>query len=241
MAKITIPHAYEGIGGVAHGGYVAGRLAAHADGPVEVSLRRPPPVDTPLTVTEADGALELRDPGGGLVGEARTAEPSWSWSPAVTLDEAASRQPAPGYGEHPFPGCFVCGTARTDGFGLRVSAPDDADVVAGVWTPTGPLLPDGPEVPAEFLWAVVDCTTAWSFSHHWGDPAWWPALTGRIAVVGGGPVSRCAPHLVAGRVVGRQGRRVTVEAAVVDVEGRALAQARAVWVVVDALPAAAGR
>src|SRR5918993_4155031 len=76
-----------------HGGYSAGRAAAlvepASDGAVEVTLRRPVPLATPLTVAaEAGGAVALSS-GGDLVMEARPvpavapADP-----PLVTLDAA---------------------------------------------------------------------------------------------------------------------------------------------------------
>ena len=56
----------------ANGGYAAGRLAAFVDGPAEVTLRLPPPLDRPLAVAADDGRVLLLD-GEAVVAEARGA------------------------------------------------------------------------------------------------------------------------------------------------------------------------
>jgi hypothetical protein len=57
--------------GVANGGFACGSLAALADGPAEVTLRRPPPLDQPLEVRgDADGGLLMEDRDGMLVATA---------------------------------------------------------------------------------------------------------------------------------------------------------------------------
>lgn len=47
---ILIDRRYCGPPNSANGGYAAGRLAAFVDGTAEVTLRRPPPLDTALNV-----------------------------------------------------------------------------------------------------------------------------------------------------------------------------------------------
>ena len=73
MPELVIPPRYRGPAGSGNGGYVCGRIAAYADGPVAVTLRRPPPLATPMTVEQAgdDGALRVRH-GGTLIAEATT-------------------------------------------------------------------------------------------------------------------------------------------------------------------------
>ena len=43
---LVIPTRYCGPPGSGNGGYVCGRIAAYANGPVTVTLRRPPPLAT---------------------------------------------------------------------------------------------------------------------------------------------------------------------------------------------------
>jgi hypothetical protein len=236
MAEIRVSSAYQGIPGIAHGGYVAGLLAEQAGEPLQVTLRRPPPLDTPLAIDDGDG-LALRDPQGRLVMEAVPAVAVERELPTVALDEARARDRHPRFAQHPYPVCFVCGTQHDDGFGMRVSAPDERGVAAAVWLPSGPLLPDGDAVPSAFAWAVVDCLTVWSFADRWADPQWWPAVTGQLRVTTDAPVRRDAPHVASGRLVGRDRRRVTVDAVVADADGQVCARAEAVWVVIPETPA----
>lgn len=56
--------------GSGNGGYVCGRNAAYLDGPVTVTLRRPPPLVTP-TAVEKDGDSSVRiHHGRSLIAEA---------------------------------------------------------------------------------------------------------------------------------------------------------------------------
>lgn len=57
--SLVIPARFCGPPGTGNGGYVCGRIAAYVDGPVTVTLRRPPPLATPMTV-ERDGDSLVR-------------------------------------------------------------------------------------------------------------------------------------------------------------------------------------
>src|SRR6266567_9252400 len=62
MTSIIIDKRYCGPPNSGNGGYVCGRLARHIPGGAEVTLRAPPPLDTPLNAMAAnDGTWELRD------------------------------------------------------------------------------------------------------------------------------------------------------------------------------------
>src|SRR4051812_48295650 len=121
-----------------HGGYVAGLLVDHlggaAGGPVEVTLRKPVPLDTDLELTDPgardDGGIELRR-GDELIAEARPAEDGsiirgLSVPPPPTVDAArAAEAGSPslydnGRGVHPI--CFGCGNVCADDEGLQVFA-----------------------------------------------------------------------------------------------------------------------
>lgn len=241
MAVITVPSAYQGMPGIAHGGYVAGLLTHQAREPLSVTLRQPPPLDTPLSIEYGPDGLTLCDPHGHLIADGRAGQPLADGPPLSPVEPARSPTPHPRFSHHPYPACFVCGTHRDDGLRLRVAPPDDTGVAAAVWDPSSPLLPNGDVVPPTFVWAVVDCLTAWSFADHWGDAHWWPAVTGQLTVTATAHVPRDGPCVAAGRLSGRQGRRITVQAAVGDPEGQVCARAEAVWVVVPEIPIPARR
>ena len=69
-ARTSHPDRFRGPTGSGNGGYVCGRIAAYADGPVAVTLRRPPPLAAPMTVEQGDdGSLRIRH-GSTLIAEA---------------------------------------------------------------------------------------------------------------------------------------------------------------------------
>ncbi len=70
MNVLTIPPRFNGPAGVGNGGYVCGRIAAYVDGPATVTLRRPPPLDTPMKVERGDGGSVRVRHGRTLIGEA---------------------------------------------------------------------------------------------------------------------------------------------------------------------------
>ncbi len=108
---------FNGPPGSGNGGWSAGVFATaySGHGPVEVTLRRPPPLDTPLTLVDA----QVRDPAGEVIAQLRPAGDLGEAVPPVDLASARAASAAyPGLVEHPFPGCYVCGPQRTDG--LRI-------------------------------------------------------------------------------------------------------------------------
>jgi hypothetical protein len=67
-----------------NGGYVCGLIAACLDGPAQITLRRPPPLATPMTVErDGQGAVRVLD-GRTLIAGARSAgvgrRMGFSWS-----------------------------------------------------------------------------------------------------------------------------------------------------------------
>ena len=73
MTQIIIDKRFCGPPNSGNGGYVCGRLARHIPGGAEVTLRAPPPLDTPLdAIATDDGTWELRD-GGNIVATGRAA------------------------------------------------------------------------------------------------------------------------------------------------------------------------
>src|SRR5687768_16373129 len=117
---MTIGQRFRGPADSANGGYAAGLLAAHVDGPTEVTLRLQPPLERPLAVERRGEAVVLLD-GDALVAEAVPTEveldppPPVSWEQAV---EASSRYLP--FGADTFRGCFSCGQLRDEGEGLRI-------------------------------------------------------------------------------------------------------------------------
>jgi hypothetical protein len=217
----------------ANGGYAAGSLAsavleavARPEAPVEVTLRRPPPLETSLTVSVEDlrGVLELD---GGVVAEARVIEDEPAAVGAVGVEEAAAAMERyPGLRNHPFPGCFACGPDRAEGDGLRIfpgPVGQDRGFVASLWVPAA-----GAAVDVPTAWAALDCVGGWS-----EDLEGRPCVLGRMtARVGSLPVAG-ERHVVVGRHLSTEGRKSFTASTLYDAGGRALAQARHTWIQVD--------
>ncbi len=219
MALLTIDGRFNGPPASGNGGVSCGLLAPFVDAPaVQVTLRLPPPLDTPLQVTQAPGSATLYD-GDALVAEAAPGTLSVTPRAAVSLaDATAAAGRFVGYGGHPFPTCFVCGTARTDGLGLY-AGPVSEGYVACVWTPSDGTLP--------MVWAALDCPGGWSADLP-GRPMVLGRMTTRIDAL---PVVG-EPHVVHGWLLGGAGRKVHTASALHTADGTLLALAQATWITI---------
>ena len=209
-----------------NGGYTCGRIAAFvAAGTVEVTLRLPPPLDTPLRVERDGVGVRVLD-GDALVAEARPAELELALPEPVPFAEAerlaAARADDPG---HPFPGCFTCGPGREEGDGLRLrpSPTGDGRVVAP-WRPSERLAGRGP-LPRELVWASLDCPGAYALDL---EGARGLSVLGRLTARIEGVPSAGDECVVVAWPLGGEGRRLFA-GTVLFQDGRPLAFARAVW------------
>lgn len=243
---VTIPARFNGPPTTGNGGYVCGLVARHIDGPAEVTLWAPPPLERPLSLARGRGwgeppgdepTVRLWD-GDTLVAEARPArvdvDPPMLVSPAEA--ERASRGYR-GFGHHAFPTCFVCGPDRPEGDGLRIfagpaagSASGEAPVTptpvaAAPWTPAAGLADDDGLVRPEVVWAALDCP-----SYFGGVGEGTPAVLGRLAVDLRGPVRAGEPHVVLGWPEGAERRKHYAAAAITRADGAVLAVSSATWI-----------
>lgn len=205
-----------------HGGYTCARVAAFVDADtVEVTLRLPPPLETPLRVERDGDAVRVLD-GEQLVAEARSAELDLDLPEAPTYAEAARISAAqPDDPEHPFPGCFGCGPARVEGDGLRLrpTSVGDGRIVA----PWKPFAAD-----RELVWAALDCSGAYAVNPgHARGLSLLGRLTARVLAA---PAAGDECVVVAW-LLGGEGRRLFAGTAVFR-DGQPLAYARAIWFLV---------
>jgi hypothetical protein len=174
MADLTVPSRFCGPANSGNGGYVCGRVAGYLDGSVldgsvldgaaTVTLHRPPPLATAMTVeTDAGGTVRVRH-GDTLVAEAATTpdNPAPRTLDTVSMAVARAAKGRAQYFQDPvFPVCFVCGPARGPGDGLRIFAgrvPGRA-LWAAPWTPDASLADGSNGVRPEIVWAALDCPT----------------------------------------------------------------------------------
>ncbi|AVT36908.1 hypothetical protein [Plantactinospora sp. BB1] len=211
-----IPARFNGPPGSGNGGYSAG-LFAHGK-TCEVTLRMPPPLDTPLSVLDC----QVRTADGAVVAEvASDAEVDTVVPPIGYADAVEAAKGYPGFADHPFPTCYVCGPDRTDGLGIFPGRLADGSTAAP-WT-----VPDDVSDPT--VWAALDCPGGWSVIG-----AGRPYVLGRIAVRLDrlpAPGEQC---VIRGALAGTEGRKALVYTTLYAPDGAELARARATWV---ALPA----
>ncbi|MBT2214190.1 MULTISPECIES: hypothetical protein [Actinomadura] len=223
---MIIEKRFHGPDGSGHGGYVAGMLAARAaSDTVTVTLRRPPPLDTDLTVTVEDErghGVRLWD-GETLVAEALAGAIVVPPVPPVPFEKALEGAEKYRAAEnHPFPRCFVCGPERAPGDGLRLEPGPVAEAtVATPWVPA--------EAPtAELVWAAMDCPGGWAFDVA-GRPAVLGTMTGRVT---GLPEAgeRC---VVMGLARSREDRKMHAATALYGADGRLLGRSEQIWIEID--------
>jgi hypothetical protein len=142
MSKVVVPAKYAGPPNMGHGGYVAGLFTAHIDGALQVTLRRPIPVDVELDIVATDdGRVELRHDE-TVVADAQAASLDIDVPPAPTVHAARAAEvnsPSRRNGRGVHPTCFGCGLARDDDEGLEIAvgpvSVDGRDQVAAIWRP----------------------------------------------------------------------------------------------------------
>lgn len=223
---------FNGPDGSGNGGHTAGlmaqALAPPAGTAVQVTLRRPPPLDTELRTVRTDDPLRLAVYAGQrLIADAepvpldRLGEPV---PPVSRAEAAAVADTYPGFVAHPFPRCYVCGPERAEGDGLRIFPG---------------LLPSGgtaalwrvpPEATPATVWAALDCPGGWSVLAGADRPYLLGRITAHVAGVPA-PGSEC---VITGDVVATAGRKAEVRSALyrADSPGAPLAYALATWIAI---------
>ena len=243
---ITVARRFRGPARSGNGGYTAGLLARRLLGalpvghgaphvatapPVRVRLHVPPPLDTELDVevdAEARSATLRED--STVVATASRSDLLREVVPPIPYDEVATRTgPYAGATDHPFPGCFVCGPDRVEGDGLRLfPGALGPGLTACTWRPDSSVAAADGTVPAEIVWAALDCPGGWSSD-----------LTGRPMVLGTMTAEvlrlpREGAHcVVVGRLDQTDDRRSSTSTTLYGGDTALLARAEAVWVRVD--------
>jgi acyl-coenzyme A thioesterase PaaI-like protein len=219
-----------------NGGYVTGLVgtalaAVSPDGTVpQVRLRIPPPLELDLNLEVTTEGAQLTGPAGPIAAampvdsstlDAAIVDP-------VSHDEARAAEASyRGLAGHPFPTCFVCGPENAEGLQLRPGQIGDGRT-ACTWTPGSDLLAADELVDATYLWAALDCPGGWAI-----DLENRPSVLGQLtACIDARPPAGEA-CVVMGRVLAEDGRKTTTATTLYDADGRILARALQVWIMVD--------
>lgn len=222
-----------------NGGYVCGCMAAHVAGSVAVRLKTPPPLETELRIEVSNAGAQLLQ-GLTLIAEAKAAEFELAPPTAPSFSEAeeATKSYA-GFTRHPFPRCFVCGPQRVVGDGMRIFPGWIASrsMVAAPWIPDASLANGSNEVRTEYLWAALDCTSAFAV---WQVPDGKTIVLGELGARISGAIAPGEKCIVIGWPLQVDGRKRLAGSAVFSVSGRLVAVGRATWIEVP-LSAFAGQ
>jgi hypothetical protein len=216
---------FSGLPDLAHGGYMAGVMAtALGAAEAEVRLRRPVRTGRALDLVHtADEAVELRDGDTLLARAAHTDLALDVPAPVTPADAQMAADHFLGRHRHVFPGCFVCGTGRAEGDGLRIfpGPVEGRGVVAAPWLPPG----DG-VVPDRLVWAAFDCAQLWALITHAPADTTDRVVTASLATRIDRPVVAGDPHVVVGWPIGRDDRGWVAGAALFTAGGELLAAGR---------------
>jgi hypothetical protein len=226
--RIVVDPHYQGPDGTVNGGWAAGLTAGLLAGgvPVRVTLRAPVPVGVPVdaVIVGDEGVLRAAD---GTVLTSAVAVPSIAppppfVDPAVAAAAGASARNRP---DHPFPRCFGCGPARSNGLGIAVGPVPAADrLFADLWTPPQPA----GALPARYLWAALDCPTGWVYLVPGSR-----ALLGRLTVAVHGELHGGQRYVVVAQGTGAERRKRFATGALYTEDGVLVASSDAVWIEIN--------
>lgn len=234
---------FNGPPGAANGGIACGALAGLLGGAAEVRLHRPVPLARPLDLRRADDAVSVHD-SGELVASGRIvsrAGPDRPIPEAVSAHDATIAARRSSCHAHPiFPDCFVCGASRVVGDGLRIftGKVPGRRVWAAPWTPHWSIAGADGQVPAEVVWAALDCPSGFAAVESAVESG--TAPVGAVAVLG----KMCARvmelpevgigHRIVAWPIAVNGRKLAAGSAMLSPAGEVLATARTVWLTVPA-------
>lgn len=226
---VRVPHRFNGPPSSGNGGWSAALLGKHLGAEVEVTLKRPIPLGRDIQVIAGGNAATLVD-GDVEIASARPAELDLDIPDAIGFVEAAqARANFTGYKTHPFPNCFVCGTARRCGDGMCLFTGRIAEgIVASSWVPEAEFADENGHVAPELICAALDCPGAWGFIDRYGING--PVVLGRMTYRLDKPIRAEGRYVVMGWAMGREGRKLFSGTVVYDADGTACAQAAATWI-----------
>ncbi|WP_373185648.1 hotdog fold domain-containing protein [Halopseudomonas sp.] len=211
-----------------NGGYVSGLIARHMEQPCQVTLHAPPPLDTDLQLHPHEGGLQLKL-GEQLLASARPYTLDLEIPPPPSMQEAeAAQQRFVGISYHDLPGCFVCGTNRDPGDGLRIftgGVCEHEDQVAALWQPANDLAEADGNVASEYLWAALDCPGFFAVK-----PVSGMALLGRYSARIEQPVQVGETLIVSAWAITHDGRKHKAGSALFRGNGERVACAEATWI-----------
>jgi hypothetical protein len=229
--SVVIERRFRGPPDSGQGGYSCGLVADRVEGScATVTLRKPPPLDRPLTVETTDGVVRLVD-GETLVAEGEAAHLDLDVPDPVPLDLARRGSEHPFWDQyvHPFPGCFGCGPERSqdEAVAIWMGVVEEGDHwTAGVWTPSTDFARSDGSVADAFVWAALDCPTATGANL----PLDGVSVLGRLTCQLVAPIEPGVTHTVMAWPISDDGRKHLGGAAIHAPDGRLCAYSAGLWI-----------
>jgi hypothetical protein len=232
VSQVTLDAQFNGPPRSGNGGYACGVVAeAIDDGIAEVTLRRPLPLEIPLSlVSETDGTVTLSDSGGPIAVGTPAALDIDIPAPPSFDDAVSAAGTSPRLKpDAPFPTCFVCGGDREEGDGLRIfpGAVPGREMVACPWIPH-PAFADGDgNVLRRHMWAVLDCPSAAAFfAKEFEGPILLARMTARLSR----PVQAGEKCVMIAWTRGEDGRKMSSASALFSEQGDLCGVADCLWI-----------
>lgn len=238
--SLTIGERFRGPPRSGNGGYVGGSFAQLLNlppsKPVEVTLRAPVPLDTPLDVDR-----ESEDHVRVLAGDTVIAEvwpvgfhvavpepPDWDSAlearpNAISLQHREGPVNTLGRGMHPI--CFCCGADHEDGLEI-FAAPVDDHQVAAAWSTKEAWGDEDGNLPVPYLWTALDCPGQIAFAVQGVRTG----LLGRITAVVERPAKAGDDYIVTAWPVEIDGKKHFAGSAVHTTDGVLIAKALSIWI-----------
>jgi hypothetical protein len=229
MSSVVISTRFRGPPTSGNGGYSCGVVAGFVGGPAEVMLRRPPPLEKPLTVEHRDGIVLLD--GEEIVAQGKSAEVDLVVPKPPSFEEAELKsRNYIGFKDHFFPECFVCGPKRAVGDGLRIfpGREPGEPLVAAPWIPHESSCDASGHVDPRILWAALDCPGYFSLGK--GETAVIGKMTGETT----GTLRAGERCVVIGWGLGQEGRKLFTATALFSESGELVGRSRQVWIKIAA-------
>jgi len=234
--EIQIHRRFRGPPTSGNGGYVAGLVAEWIDGPAEVDLLAPIPLEVPLHRRRDDSEVMLFDANANYA-RGRPLDDSLDFEvpgPPTEDELEAAAMGFPGPGGHPIPSCFVCGTERGPGDGLCIYPGESPhrDVAVAEWIAAEEFAGEDGHIEERYLWAVLDCPSYFGLCEP--RPL---ALLARLSARIDRPVSPGERLCVTGWELSREGRKYHAATVIHNEAGEVVALSRSLWVEIAKLPA----
>jgi len=222
--KIIIDKRFCGPETSGNGGYACGLMAQYIKGTVEVTLRKPPPLNKPLNVTRQKNQVLLND-GEALIAEACPGKLDIAIPKPPSFKEATEAlEQYRGFNYHPWPHCYVCGPLHPGGMGIHPGPVKERNIVASPWIPEDYQAGKDKIVHPKFQWAALDCPGFFSFRNDIS------MLLGRLTARIENSVRVGEKYITIAWPIFTEGRKHTTGSALFSENGNLCSAARGTWI-----------